>query len=163
MHRLLLSVFGAGYSPVAPGTCGSAVVAAVFVAAGLLSGSPTTVAAIMLVVAIAGFIVTIRSGDRVIAELGPDPGLIVSDEACGQALTYLWLWRLNNTGEWLAMALVGFLLFRLFDIVKVPPARQLERVPGAWGVLLDDVAAGIYANIVLQIVWRLDWLKLLVD
>jgi phosphatidylglycerophosphatase A len=47
---------------------------------------------------------------------------------------------------------LGFVLFRLFDIIKPPPARRLEQVRGGYGVVLDDVMAGIYANIVLQVI-----------
>ena len=169
MHRFWTSVMGTGYSPFAPGTCGSAVVAVVFLLTAVLSGSsvvsgsPVVVATAMLIVATIGFVVTVLFGDRVISRHGADPGVIVSDEQCGQALSYLWLWRADNFGQWLALAVAGFLLFRFFDIVKVPPARQLEHVKGAWGVLLDDVMAGVYANIVLQIVWRLRWLDALVS
>jgi len=49
---------------------------------------------------------------------------------------------------------LGFVLFRFFDIVKLPPGRRLERAPGGWGVMLDDLSAGIYAAIVLRIVLR---------
>jgi len=60
------------------------------------------------------------------------------------------------TGFWRFLALVAiqFFLFRVFDVVKPPPARQLEALPAGWGVLLDDLAAGVYANIVGQILWR---------
>jgi phosphatidylglycerophosphatase A len=56
--------------------------------------------------------------------------------------------------------LVGFLLFRLFDIVKPPPARQLERLHGGYGIMLDDVIAGIYANLALRVViWLIPALR----
>jgi len=56
---------------------------------------------------------------------------------------------------WLTTAAAGFLAFRAFDIVKPPPARQMEALPRGWGVLLDDLAAGIYANLACQLVLRL--------
>ena len=156
MYRWWLTVLGAGYSPVMPGTCGSAVVAVVFVAALLSGASGWAVAVLMLAVAVHGAVVTVKYGDRAIAEYGPDPGLVVSDEQCGQAITYLWLWPMaGGTWEVMALAGAGFVLFRAFDIIKPPPVRQLEKVKGAWGVLLDDVMAGVYANIALQVVWRL--------
>ena len=160
MYRLWLSIFGVGYSRFVPGTCGSAVVAAIFLLSALLSGSGAVTGVVMLIVAAMGFFVTVRYGDRLIAELGPDPSAIVSDEQCGQAITYLWLWPLAGwaTNQLIAFVLVGFALFRFFDILKPPPVRQLESVRGAWGVLLDDVAAGIYAHILLQIAWRIGWL-----
>lgn len=158
MYRVWVSVFGAGYSPFAPGTCGSAVVAVAFVLAYLLSAPAGMILAIMAAVAVVAFIVTARCGDRAIAKYGPDPGVIVSDEACGQAITYLWLWNVDNTSAFVTIAVAGFLLFRLFDIVKPPPVRQLEKIKGAWGVLLDDIMAGVYAGAVLQVIWRLGWL-----
>jgi phosphatidylglycerophosphatase A len=57
--------------------------------------------------------------------------------------------------EILVFTAVGFVLFRIFDIIKPPPIRQLEKLKGAWGVLMDDVLAGVYAQIALQIFWRL--------
>jgi len=101
-------------------------------------------------------VVTVLFGDRAIAQYGQDPSMIVSDEQCGQAVTYLWLWSFTNgTAEKITITLAGFILFRFFDILKPPPVRQLEKVKGAWGVLLDDIMAGIYAGVVLQICYHL--------
>jgi phosphatidylglycerophosphatase A len=160
MYKLWLSVFGAGFSPLIPGTCGSAVVVLVFLLIALAGGHPILLAAVMLVAAIHGAVVTVIYGDRAIAQYGKDPGMIVSDEQAGQAVTYLWLWTFTDgTWEIVTVALAGFVLFRIFDIIKPPPVRQLEKIPGAWGVLLDDIMAGIYASVVLQIVYHLGWLK----
>ncbi len=160
MYKLWLSVLGAGFSPLIPGTCGSAVVTAVFLLIALLGGSPVLLGIGMLALAAHGAIVTVVYGDRAIAQYGEDPHMIVSDEQCGQAITYLWFWSFaGGTKEILAVALAGFILFRAFDILKPPPVRQLEKVKGAWGVLLDDIMAGIYAGIVLQICYRLGWLS----
>ena len=111
MYRFLLSVFGAGYSPFAPGTCGSAVGALVFLAAGLLGGTPMLIG-LMAVLAVWGAMVTVVFGDKAIKELGHDPGLIVSDELCGQALTYLWLWPIArwSGGQFIIFAAAGFVL-----------------------------------------------------
>ena len=152
MYRIWLSVFGTGYSPVASGTCGSAVVSALFLAVAWCGMTGWPLVLLLAAVALHGAIVTILYGDKLIAELGPDPGVIVSDEQCGQAITYLGLWSFaGGLKEMVAITAIGFLLFRLFDIVKPPPVRQLEKVKGAWGVLLDDIMAGIYAAAVLQI------------
>ena len=161
MYRFWLSVFGAGYSPFAPGTCGSAVGAAVFLAAGLLGGAPMLIVGLMVVLAVWGAVITVAFGDKAIKELGNDPGLIVSDELCGQAITYMWLWPIAQWSgvQFIVFAAVGFVLFRVFDIVKPWPACRFDRIHNAWGVLLDDVAAGIYANIALQLVWWLGWLS----
>ena len=155
MYRLWLSVLGAGFSPVAPGTCGSAVVTILFVVAALLGLSGGQLLGLLLIVALHGCVVTVLYGQRFIDKYGPDPGPVVSDEQAGQALTYCWLWSFaGGVREILAVALVGFFLFRLFDIFKPPPVRQLETLPGAWGVLLDDVMAGVYAAATLQIIVR---------
>ena len=163
MYRLYLSVFGAGYSPLVPGTCGSAVVGVVFLALVLSGALPITVAVVMVFIAVASAVLTVKYGDKMIEQKGPDPSVIVSDEACGQALTYLcYLWvgqTISGATEMLVFAGAGFVLFRLFDIIKPPPVKQLEKIKGAWGVLLDDVMAGVFANIVLQILWWLGWLE----
>lgn len=160
MYRIWLTVFGAGYSPFAPGTCGSAVVTGVFLGVAIVFDCPILVGLIMLGVALHGGLVTVVYGDRLMAELGKsDPGLIVSDEQCGQGVTYLcymWLGQMvGGTRDIIVFALMGFILFRIFDILKPPPVRQLEKVKGAWGVLLDDVMAGVYANLSLQAGWWL--------
>jgi len=158
MSRFWVSVFGVGLSPFAPGTCGAAVTAIVFVAVSLLGAAPWQLSVLMVLLVLYGSGVTVMCGRPVIDRYGDDASVIVSDELAGQAVTYLALGRVGNPGSVAAVAVVGFLMFRLFDIVKPPPVRQLERVSGPWGVLLDDIMAGVYANIVLQVVWRMGWL-----
>lgn len=75
-----------------------------------------------------------------------DPGAVVVDEVAGQWVTFIGFATLS---PW--HVLVGFALFRVFDIVKLPPCRRLERLPRGWGILLDDIVAGIYANVILQV------------
>ena len=74
-----------------------------------------------------------------------DPQFVVIDEVAGQ-----WITLLFAPVAWKTL-LAGFILFRAFDIVKPPPVRQLERLPEGTGVVVDDVAAGIYALAVLQL------------
>ncbi len=86
--------------------------------------------------------------------LGEDPSRFVLDEAAGICLTILFLpahagWMPNGI-----TLLAAFVAFRVFDITKIPPARQLENLPGGWGILLDDLAAAVYANIVCQVLLR---------
>ena len=76
----------------------------------------------------------------------PGPGRVVVDEVAGQLATLL------ATGADLRFALLGFLVFRALDIVKPPPARQFERLPGGWGIMADDLMAGLYGNLILQVV-----------
>jgi phosphatidylglycerophosphatase A len=86
----------------------------------------------------------------------PDPGQCVSDEAAGQWLALLWM-PAAGAPQALGVAGAQFLLFRVLDIIKPPPARQLERLPAGWGILLDDVAAGLLANMVGQVLFRVVW------
>jgi phosphatidylglycerophosphatase A len=75
----------------------------------------------------------------------PDPSMVVIDEAAGQMLALVAV-----PLEWKYL-LVSFILFRGFDIFKPPPLRRLERFPGGWGIMLDDLGAGLYALAVLQL------------
>jgi phosphatidylglycerophosphatase A len=70
----------------------------------------------------------------------PDPRYVVIDEVVGQMLTFLA--RPDRSWKWL---LAGFVLFRIFDVVKPFPVRQAERLPAGWGIMMDDVAAGVYS------------------
>jgi phosphatidylglycerophosphatase A len=82
-----------------------------------------------------------------------DPQFVVIDEVAGQLITLIAVpvtWK---------TFLAGFILFRAFDIVKPPPIRQLEKLPGGTGIVLDDVAAGLYALAVMQILLRSGLLK----
>ena len=161
-YRVLLTVLGTGYSPVAPGTCGSAVVAVLFLVLAALGVHPLAIGAVLVVLMVEGSWVTLAYGDRLIAVYGPDPHAIVSDEQVGQALAllgYVWIGpHLTTLGELAVFTGAAFVLFRFFDVTKVPPAAQAEKIPGAAGVLLDDVVAGAYALIVLQLgYWAWRW------
>ena len=131
---------GSGYSPVAPGTAGSAV--------GLLLFWPLRGLAWpwqLAAVAILSVVGALAAG-RVAGKLGlEDPGLVVVDEVAGQWLTLVALPFTPVT------ALVGFLAFRAMDIVKPWPARDLERLHGGWGIVADDLAAGVYAHLLLRV------------
>jgi phosphatidylglycerophosphatase A len=146
MHKLLTSSFGLGFLPVAPGTWGSLAPAVIYMAAGILIG-PRTAIASMAVLLILGCVVTVMCSPKVIALTGSkDPGQIVSDEVAGQALTLLLVQWLMPTAEFCIAAAAGFGLFRLFDIIKPWPCRRLENLPAGWGILADDLAAGIWAG-----------------
>jgi len=90
--------------------------------------------------------VGVPAGTVVARESGTeDPQHVVIDEVAGQ-----WIALIACPVDW-KHPLVALALFRLFDIFKPPPARQLEDLPGGWGIMLDDVAAGLYALLVLQV------------
>lgn len=147
MKRLaiLLATFGyVGYFPIAPGTAGSAAALALFALLRWLGMPVLEVAVVVLLSASGIWAATVAE-----QHFGrTDPGYVVLDEVAGMLLTLL-LIPVTWSG-----VLVGFLLFRLFDIVKPPPARQMERLHAGLGIMLDDIVAGLYGNIALRlIIW----------
>ena len=138
---VLATGFGSGYSPMAPGTAGSAVGLLLFW--GLSRLDLLWQAALTLLVFWAG----IAAATRVARLVGrEDPGIVVIDEVVGQWLTLITLPLTPFT------AAVGFFLFRVMDVVKPWPARQFERLHGGLGIMADDVMAGIYAQLALRVV-----------
>jgi phosphatidylglycerophosphatase A len=136
--------FGCGYAPAAPGTAGSAAAVAIAIPLALFAGwKPwyfAVLAALMLAPSVWAAGVTARiSGKK-------DPGMVVVDEVIGQWIALAGAASLN----WKSY-LGAFTLFRLFDIWKPAPARQLEALPGGTGIVADDVMAGIYAALVLLV------------
>lgn len=153
--RLITSGFGLGRLPLAPGTWGSVPVAAFFALMCYVGAGVWTISAVMVVIALAASAACVTFGPTVIEAAGKnDPREIVVDEMAGQAITFI---GISATGEKaiLITTVFGFLLFRLLDIAKPWPCRKLEKLPAGWGVLADDLAAGVYAAIVLQICTRL--------
>ena len=130
-----------GYVPVAPGTFGSAA-GLVVLAAVRWSGSP----ALELTVIILLFAVGVWSANAAERHFGGvDPAPVILDEVVGMLITLAFL-PVNITG-----AIVGFLLFRLFDVVKPYPAAQLEHLHGGLGIMADDAVAGVYAHLALRL------------
>ena len=80
-----------------------------------------------------------------------DPREVVADELAGQAVAFLAAGFFAAESNGAILGLVGFLAFRFFDILKPPPCCQLEKLPAGFGILADDLMAGVYAAIVLQI------------
>jgi phosphatidylglycerophosphatase A len=131
-----------GWFPVAPGTVGSAVGVGLWWG---LRAAGAGVAAEFAVVA-ALFVAGAWAAAETERALGiTDPGPVVIDEVMGMCVTLI-----GAPLSWPA-AIAGFALFRLFDIVKPPPARRLERLHGGWGIMADDLAAGVYAWAALQL------------
>ncbi|MFP4054961.1 MAG: phosphatidylglycerophosphatase A [Phycisphaerae bacterium] len=161
LKKLLVTGLGTGYLPIAPGTWGSLAVAVVFAAVGLATGADAVVVNLTMVgVLVASSGVCVALGKFTEETFGgKDPGKCSTDEFAGQALALLGVpfavGGLEPGHSVLAVAALGFGAFRFFDILKPPPARQIEKLPRGWGVLCDDLVAGVYANIVSQLVWRL--------
>jgi len=141
---LIATWFGCGFSPVAPGTVGS--LAAILIAWLLVHYSGwqplwfVPLALILLLPAVWAADVTARLRKQ------KDPGVVVVDEVVGQWVAIAGARRLNLT-SWI----LAFVLFRLFDIWKPVPVRNLERIPGGAGIVADDLMAGFYAALVLLI------------
>jgi phosphatidylglycerophosphatase A len=133
--KILATFFGIGLFPVAPGTMASAVAALAYGFA--LHGLVWPLYLLLLVLLIlAG---TAASGVHAAVLGRPDPGRIVIDEVCGQLLALAFL-----PAAWVPVA-VSFVLFRFFDIIKPWPIRRLEKLPGGWGIMADDIGAGLAA------------------
>lgn len=137
----LATGFGSGYSPFAPGTAGTAV--------GLLLFLPLAWLDPRWQLAVTGavFGVGVVAATHVARRVGKkDPGIVVVDEVVGMWTSLLFL-PLTP-----AVAALGFLLFRLLDMVKPYPARQFEALPEGLGIMADDLMAGIYANLILRVI-----------
>ncbi|NLF31181.1 MAG: phosphatidylglycerophosphatase A [Planctomycetes bacterium] len=153
---LLVTGLGTGYLPIAPGTWASAAVAGLYILlAGGVWSDPIDLTIAMAVLAVVSGVICVVLGRFAEHRFGmKDPGRVTIDECAGQAATLLAMPAVAGWGQALIVGGAGFLAFRLFDILKPPPVHWLEKVPAGWGVLIDDLAAAVYANILCQIVLR---------
>lgn len=149
MTRLAVFVATVGYSgyfPVAPGTVGSAAGLLVYALVGFFKSPLLDVGTIVTLFAAGVWAGTVA--ERYFG--GIDPGPIVIDEVVGMLITLLFV-----PVGW-AGALLGFFLFRVFDVIKPYPAGRLEQLHGGLGVMADDAMAAVYANVTLRVViWLL--------
>jgi len=160
MKRLAASCFGLGRLPLAPGTWGSLPPVIIFGLMWQFHASSIIISNVMAALALAGSVVCVKYAGVVIAATGNnDPREVVIDEFAGQAFTFLVSPFLGmssvSSGQIWLIAAAGFVLFRIFDVSKPWPIRKLERLPAGWGILADDLLAGVYAAVVLQICVRL--------
>jgi phosphatidylglycerophosphatase A len=143
---LVATFFGVGRLRPGPGTWGSAATVILWWLLGhriAPTWQPWTAAVLALVAVMVG----IPAATQVARASGrKDPQFVVIDEVAGQLITLI-----AAPIAWQSL-LLGFILFRVFDIVKPPPVRQLERLPEGVGIVVDDVGAGLYALAVMQIV-----------
>jgi phosphatidylglycerophosphatase A len=138
---VLATGFGSGYAPFAPGTAGSALGVLLFWPLQKLALAPQVTLAAVL------FLVGVAAASHVARRVGQeDPSIVVWDEVIGMWVSLLALPFRPR------IVILGFVLFRLLDVVKPYPARDFERLPGGWGIMADDVMAGIYANLILRVV-----------
>ncbi|MFT5366098.1 MAG: phosphatidylglycerophosphatase A [Candidatus Latescibacterota bacterium] len=136
--RLIATGFFSGYSVIAPGTAGSAVALVIYCLLPPLGFWAW--AALLVVLTLVGVYVS-TEGEKA---WGKDPGYVVIDEFVGFFVTVCLL------PQSMLMGIVGFFIFRVLDIIKPPPARQAEGLPGGWGIVMDDVFAGVYGNLILR-------------
>lgn len=144
--RLALSVLGTGYIPMGGGTVASLIA---LVPAWFLAPYPlilATVIIILFALGVWGGFYAERKGWK------HDDKRITFDEFCGMLVALLWLpLPVSLLGSILIFG-IAFILFRLLDIFKPPPLRLLERLPGGWGVMADDLAAGVVTNGLIRLI-----------
>jgi len=143
--KFISTLFGIGYFPKAPGTMGTAFAAIlyyIFIQLGWENGW-LFLAGTLALALVSVFFITKAEKD-----LGHDAGSIVIDELIGYFIAVMFL------PQNLMVVITAFILFRIFDIFKPEPVNVLQKLPAGWGVMVDDIMAGIYANVVLQILVR---------
>ncbi|MEM9921020.1 MAG: phosphatidylglycerophosphatase A [Bacteroidota bacterium] len=155
LHKIIATALGAGYSPIAPGTAG-ALVAAVFLwllqyCLGTQLPSPHGMPILVLILVFVFTALGIYASGVLEEEWGKDPGKIVIDEVVGMWISMLWI---PFTVKYL---FIGFLLFRIFDIWKPWHVARAEHLPGGWGIMMDDVVAGLYACILMHLILYIGW------
>lgn len=157
----LITTFGLGHMRPFPGTWGSlptVVVAGLLIAAGAGPIEHAVIFNLVLAAIMVFFtLVCIVYGDEAEAVfLKKDPSQVVADETAGQAIALMFLPQLSVATPLRAAGtlLIGFIAFRLMDIIKPWPAKQIQIYPAGWGVVLDDLMAGVYALILVQLITR---------
>ncbi len=140
--KILATFFGIGYFPLAPGTAATAAGIALAFA---LQGSSWAYAVVVLVLFAVGVPVCGRV-EKMLKQ--KDPGIVVLDEVVGVLIALAGL-----PMTW-PVTISVFFLFRAFDMFKIYPINRLETRPGGWGIMLDDVMAGVYTNIIMRIALR---------
>ena len=138
--------FGSGYLPFAPGTWGSATIIPIIWYASSQFGWLSLIPVVLICSALSIWVTEAAE-----MEWGKDPSKMVMDEWAGQALTFLFIpFSYHIEQDWLIL-LTGFGLFRFFDILKPLGISKIQSLEGGWGVLLDDLLAGLYALVILNI------------
>lgn len=141
--KFIATFFYVGLIPIAPGTFGTLAAIPLF---WLISGFPIYLYFLITIVLTLIFIWASTVTEEIYNER--DPGKIVADEVSGYLVTMI---LVPPTAVNMAL---GFILFRLFDILKPPPVRKFEKLPRGWGVVIDDVAAGVYACVCMHLILR---------
>lgn len=147
LARLISTGLGIGYFPIAPGTMGALAILILYWIMPPISTLELLI--IIFVLTIVGIYSATLTEEEVKQKLGSekgvDPKIVIIDEIIGMLITLV---AIPKTTKYVIAA---FLLFRVFDIVKPYPIRKIEKLPTGWGIVFDDVMAGIYANLLLQL------------
>ena len=154
IKRLLTSCFGLGRLPLAPGSWGSLPPAVIFGLACHFGAPDFVIFLLMLVLFIFGSFICLKFSGAAVAATGrDDPNEVVADEVAGQSLTFLAMpfvmGETVSSHQLIVIVVLGYFLFRLFDTIKFWPSYRLEELHGGWGILADDLMAGVYAGIIL--------------
>jgi len=158
VREWIVTFGGAGKAPLAPGTVGSLATAGLIFLGHYvwrISGAPPIAFHLFLILGlILASAAAVKLGPWGIEHYGrKDPGPFVLDEVAGVCLTMLLLPVRSDWRE-IWVVLIAFTSFRIFDVWKPPPCHQLETLPAGWGILMDDLMAAVYANLLAQLVTR---------
>jgi len=147
---LAISTFGVGYLPLAPGTWGSLVAVGIFLGFTQIFRGNALVAVVVVSIVVVTFAGIWAASRTEALSNRKDPSKVVVDEVAGQLIS---LFPLTLFTQWTIVAvIISFILFRFFDIVKPYPARRLEALKGGFGIMCDDLIAGVYAAVITSIV-----------
>jgi phosphatidylglycerophosphatase A len=136
--KLIGTFFYTGFFPIAPATFASGVFALIYA---LVPGGEWLVHPVVCAVTL---VVSVPVSTRLEKEYGEDPGCVVIDEVVGMQLALVWTSAVTGWGVF-----ATFFVFRVFDVLKPFPANRSQRLPGGWGVVADDVIAGLYTRVAL--------------
>lgn len=139
--KLVSTFFYVGEFPFAPGTAGSFAGLLLFLA---VFNHPWVGGVFFAVICFLGFL-TGGEAEKIFGK--KDPSQVVIDEVAGIFIVFFMI-----PLDWVVIV-IGFILYRVLDIVKPFPARRLEKLPGGYGIMLDDILCGIYANIILRVLF----------
>ena len=154
-RKWIVTFGGAGLSPIAPGTVGSFAAAAVLFLLSFVTTEPLVFNLVVLLGLAISSVACVALGSWTVEHFArKDPGPMVLDEVAGICLTMLCQVPVGSGERRLLTIAAVFVMFRVFDILKPPPCRHLEKLPLGWGILMDDLMAGVYANVACQVVLR---------
>jgi len=141
--KFLATGFFAGYSPIAPGTMGTLVGVALYA---ILPTTETFYWILILCLIIGGTVIS-HLAENIIGQV--DSPKIVVDEICGYFIVMAFL------PKSLGLMFLGFLIYRVLDVIKIYPTKKFEMLTGGLGIMLDDIYAGVITNLILHLIHRL--------